>query len=395
MAGKGAGMAHQQADSLLLESFIRDARKVISALEELNQKDGWAEDEEGLRTFTVMVHGIKSSLRNVGEVALSESAYKLETAGREKDIGAVAASVPLFLNDLRVFLEKIEPPRGNEEGADEDIEELYGKLQAISEMCADYSRKGILDLIAGMESRSKKTEEVLDSVKAYVIHSDFDKADDAVSAYASELSCADFEDRELDWAGKIFLKNEVAGLDIAKGLDRYDSDGETYLKILRSYTVGVSSMLNAMEAAGAEGLDDYERAAHSIKGASRGIFAVQIAKDAEGLEDAAENSDLNYINARNRAFIECVRKLVADIEEMIAVVDAENPKPRKDKPDGELLSRLLAACKVYSVDGVDAAISEIERYQYTSDGGLANGLRECADRMDFAKIIEKLSSLDW
>jgi len=39
-------------------------------------------------------------------------------------------------------------------------------------------------------------------------------------------------------------------------------------------------------------------------------------------------------------------------------------------------------------------VGKIEKYQYTSDDGLANWLRESADRMNFGQVIEKLTGLD-
>jgi len=64
------------------------------------------------------------------------------------------------------------------------------------------------------------------------------------------------------------------------------------------------------------------------------------------------------------------QKIINDIEHVISIVNAETPKPIKDKPDSESMEKLLAACKIYSMDGVNAAMTEIEMYQYISDDGL-------------------------
>jgi len=44
------------------------------------------------------------------------------------------------------------------------------------------------------------------------------------------------------------------------------------------------------------------------------------------------------------------------------------------------------------MDGVDAAMAEIEDYEYKSDGGLAAWLRENVDQMNFVQINERLSA---
>jgi hypothetical protein len=45
------------------------------------------------------------------------------------------------------------------------------------------------------------------------------------------------------------------------------------------------------------------------------------------------------------------------------------------------------------MDGVNAAIDEIERYTYTSDGGLAEWLKEGALTANFEEMVERLSRL--
>jgi HPt (histidine-containing phosphotransfer) domain-containing protein len=248
-----------------------------------------------------------------------------------------------------------------------------------------------LDLLAGIKGCSKETRAVLDSIKEQVLHSDFDEAGSAAAAYMDELSSVNSETRAGNQIKPRFQNREIAGLDIAKGLELYEGDEETYAVVLRVYAKDVRSMLSSIETAGRNKLDEYGRAVHSIKGMSRGIFAEAAGNDAALLEKAAKNGDLNYINEHNGAFLETVRKLVFELESTLSTIDAENPKPKKNKPDAELLVKLVSACRAYSMDGVDAAMEEIEKYEYTADEGLAVWLRESIDRGGFIKIAEKLS----
>jgi HPt (histidine-containing phosphotransfer) domain-containing protein len=191
-----------------------------------------------------------------------------------------------------------------------------------------------------------------------------------------------------------FKNKEITGLDIVRGIEQYEGDEETYLRVLRSYAEAVHSRLSTIETFSADTLADYERAVHSIKGASYGIFAEQVGKDAESLEKAAKNGNLDYISEYNGAFFENTLKFVTELNNVITAIDAENPKLPKDTPDAEVLSKLMAACKTYDMDGADAAMEEIEKYRYTSDNGLANWLRESMDRMAFPQIVDKLSDLN-
>jgi len=366
--------------ALLIESFVRDAVKVVVLLEELSAQPGWFENEDYLHKFTIMIHGIKSSLANIGESKLSESALLLEQAGRDRNISLVTESIPDFLNQLRALQEKLKPEQ-EESGADDDIEDLRGKLKNLEEMCADYNRKGALNILAEMKNCSKKTKAVLDNIKEYVLHSDFDDALSAVAKFLAGLSPR-------------MLNKDIAGLNIAEGLHRYNDDEATYLRVLRSYTVNIGSMLRSIEAISEEKLADYEITVHGIKGASLDIFAEQIGKSAKELEMAAKAGDFSYIKAHNSEFLESVRKLISELGNVLSDIDAENPKPKKEKPDSNVLAKLLTACKVYDMDGADAAMEEIEKYQYTDDYGLANWLRENIDMMNFAQIVQKLSNLN-
>jgi len=188
------------------------------------------------------------------------------------------------------------------------------------------------------------------------------------------------------------LNMQISGLDIPKGLRRYRGDIRAYLMLLRSYAANIDSVLKTVELLSDERIVDYEIAVHGIKGASLDIFAEEVGTLAKKLEEEAKARNMDFLYENNAAFLEAVRKLVAEIKEALAVWDAENPKPKKDKPDGEILKKLVVACKNYNMKEADAAIDEIEKYQYTSDDGLALWLRESVDRVDFEEIIEKLSA---
>ena len=371
-----------QDDALLLESFIRDAGKTVAVLEELKQR---AEDD--LRKFITTVHGIKSSLFNIGEEELSEAAFSLEQAGRERQIGQIAASAPGFLAELRSLLEKLGPALDADmDGIEEDVDDLCGKLLDIQVACADYDRKGALEILAGIRNVSKETKAVLDNIKECVTHSDFEEAENVASAFAAGLFDSPAQGQSAWLAGY-----EIAGLDIARGLERYDGDEDLYIKVLRSYAASVGAMLEAIETVSEDMLADYKIKVHGIKGTSYDFFATQIGKDAEALEHAATRGDFGYISEHHPAFLKDAHELVEAIEGALRELDAKNPKPKKDKPDSDALSKLLNACKNYDLDAADAAIGEIGKYQYEADDGLADWLREHMDRMDFTEIVERLS----
>ncbi|MDR2531873.1 MAG: response regulator [Oscillospiraceae bacterium] len=192
-------------------------------------------------------------------------------------------------------------------------------------------------------------------------------------------------------AAALLLGGGISGLNTADGLERYDGDVKTYLKILRLYAASTNSMLDTIENVSEDKLKDYEITVHGIKGSSFDIFAGQIGEEAKRLEEAAKDGDLDYIAEHNPLFLEAARKLICDISNVISAASIETPKPKKDKPDSEALKRLAAACEVYSINEVNAAMEEIEGYRYESDDDLVKWLRDNVDIMNYSQIVQKLS----
>ncbi|MCL2380747.1 MAG: ATP-binding protein [Treponema sp.] len=194
-------------------------------------------------------------------------------------------------------------------------------------------------------------------------------------------------------SGRRFPLGTIAGLDMEKGLERFNGDTESYIQVLRSYAANSRALLKTAAKVTKDTLADYAITVHGIKGASWGICAGPVGDMAEALEKAAKEGNLGFVLSNNAAFIEDSEKLLADMEAMLDTIPAEKPKPKKDKPDTETLLKLLSACEAYEMDGVDAAMTEIESCEYEADGGLAAWLRENINKMNFAQIRERLAGL--
>ena len=135
----------------------------------------------------------------------------------------------------------------------------------------------------------------------------------------------------------------------------------------------------------------YEIVVHGIKGTSNSLFASEIGKKAEKLEHAAVERDLEYIYKHNPELINDVLKLTEEISKVLKEVEDDNPKPLKNKPDPALLSDIIAGCKVFSINSVNAAIEKLEEYQYETDNELVGWVRENIKTMKFKEIADKLS----
>ena len=185
----------------------------------------------------------------------------------------------------------------------------------------------------------------------------------------------------------------IPGLHMNEGIERFGGDEEAYLQVLHSYAANTAQLLEALRKTDRDNLADYAITVHGIKGSSRSIGASIVGDQAEALEKAAKAGDLAFVLANNAAFIDTASTLISGLSELLRQMSSEHPKPKKDKPDEEVLARLFAACEHYDMDGVDAAMTEIERNEYEADSEFTAWLRENVEQMNFAQIKEKLVSM--
>jgi len=188
------------------------------------------------------------------------------------------------------------------------------------------------------------------------------------------------------------LEKGIPGVNIEKGLSRFYGDKNAYVDVLRSYAKNTLPLLEESKKINKEDLTSYTTVVHGIKGSSSGICAEEVADIAGSLEKSAQTGDHDYIKANNANLVKTAEKLISNIEAILKEIDADNQKNKKEKPDSETLSRLLRACENYEMSNVDAALEELETYDYETDGELVIWLRENAELMNFNEIVEKLST---
>jgi signal transduction histidine kinase len=157
-------------------------------------------------------------------------------------------------------------------------------------------------------------------------------------------------------------------------------------------------MLQFIENTNVDDIASYRIKVHGIKGASYDIYAEQIAKKFEKLENAAVSEDVEYIKKNNTSSITSARKLLTKINELLKEIKDENPtteqKPKKDMIDDFLLEELSEACRSYDVSAAEKAMDEIEMYEYETDKELSGWLRENVDLINFAEVVDRVEGLE-
>jgi len=188
------------------------------------------------------------------------------------------------------------------------------------------------------------------------------------------------------------LHSGIPGLDISKGIAHFGKNADIYLEVLQSFARNNRPLLDDIKVVHADNVSEYAVIIHGIKGSIYGIFAEEAGREALALEEAAISRNIDYITANNQKFLDIMHKLIADIESVIGE-GLRNMKPVKDKPDGALLAQLLSACDDYDIDEIDAAMTEIEKWEYACDDGLAAWLRTHLDQGKYKSIQDKLAGI--
>ncbi|MCL2003602.1 MAG: ATP-binding protein [Oscillospiraceae bacterium] len=173
---------NEALEAELRRYFVLDAENAVAVLDALYAKmpelDG--EDEE---EYIVTVHGMKSSLANIGEPALSGVARRLEDAGKTRDMAAIAEETPAFISALRELLGKYAKKETAAGAAlsDEDMAFLREKLGGFLAACESFDRpaaKAILDELR-QKAWPAHIAGALDGVGTHLLHSAFKSAMDA------------------------------------------------------------------------------------------------------------------------------------------------------------------------------------------------------------------------
>ena len=226
-----------------------------------------------------------------------------------------------------------------------------------------------LDILLNQWVRNKQTEETLWKAEQ-------EQGDDAGEASGGLLEGVD-----------------VPGLDLNGGLTRYGGE-EVYLGILRSYAVHTPELLERLRSLSRETLGDYAVTVHGIKGASYGICAGEVGKQAEALEAAAKAGAYEEVARDNDGFIEQAEALLTRIGELLRNTGMQgDAKQKAPAPDPALLEKLLEASKRFKSTVMEEILAELEGYEYESGGDLVEWLREQMDNLEYEAIQDRLEGM--
>ena len=185
------------------------------------------------------------------------------------------------------------------------------------------------------------------------------------------------------------------GIDFMAGIERYSSKA-VYLDILGTYARTTPKLLEALASLAPNTLASYAITVHGLKSASFGIFASQLAKQAEELEALAKAGDYAAVSAKNADFVAHARHILQTIGRFI--VDDDSTKAKKETRDSRdaideaLLKQMYDANKMFKNTALEELLAEIQKYDYAAarDSELVSFLSEQIDNLEYEKIAQAL-----
>ncbi|MDR1586959.1 MAG: response regulator [Treponema sp.] len=182
----------------------------------------------------------------------------------------------------------------------------------------------------------------------------------------------------------------IEGLDFSGALERFGDDRGIYFDIIKSYVQNTPALLEQLVGYAEEDIAAYRVLVHGIKSSSRSIGAGIVGTEAEALEQAAREGNLDFIMEHNADFVKKARELINELSGILRNYEAK--KPRKAEPDSKTLAVLREACSNYDISVIDKTMEDLEAFEYESRSDLVLWLREQINASEFQMVDERLSS---
>ncbi|MDR3037626.1 MAG: hypothetical protein LBU31_04380 [Coriobacteriales bacterium] len=179
----------------------------------------------------------------------------------------------------------------------------------------------------------------------------------------------------------VLAAHPIEGVDYADGMKRFGDQAAVYLRIIKSFIKNTPATLDELVEVDPAALGDYAIRVHGLKGSCYGISAMVMGDEAKSLELASKAGDWAAIEKGNPLLIARVNQLIAQLSELVSLVeltppDAEDNRPLVDAPSREQLRHLLDAAQCFDVEALEKIIADMGRTRYRLDPTLAERLRE-------------------
>jgi len=167
--------------------FTMDAENAIGVMEGVYAKLD-ASDAAAVERYITAVHGMKTALSLIDETELSDTALRLEQAGKERNYAVLTEETPAFIGALRFLIDKYKPAGYDDtvEISGDDMVYLRDKLRIIKMACEAFDITAAKNALGDLRQKKwpRYVNETLDEISVQLLHSAFRKAADVAGTAA-------------------------------------------------------------------------------------------------------------------------------------------------------------------------------------------------------------------
>ena len=163
----------QNVSPELLSFAIKDITRTLALLDPIMEKSTWS--QEDYTNYTAGVHGMKSAMAYIYEMALSAEAKVLEFAGKNQDMTTIRERSTAFLDALRHILTAQQAAENPDKKAG-DQSVLLVHLEKIVMACSVYNKRNIRTAVEALDKYTwdQHTAKMVETLKEALPHSEFD-----------------------------------------------------------------------------------------------------------------------------------------------------------------------------------------------------------------------------
>lgn len=183
------------------------------------------------------------------------------------------------------------------------------------------------------------------------------------------------------------LINVPLGVEHNGTVDAYLSTLRIYYDFIDEKVKELSRLLTEEDSA------NYAIQVHALKSSLRIIGAEELGEEAQRLENAGKEDDLDYIRSHHEDFLSACESLKEPLSKVFGEASApEEDKPMADKSIlGAMYSELKEAAEEMSCDRLDDIFAEMKEYRIPEEQkGFYEELRSVAGKFEYDRILELL-----
>ena len=180
--------------------------------------------------------------------------------------------------------------------------------------------------------------------------------------------------------------SKIPGLDIKSALEKINWDYDTCIEVIKSFVKTTPLLLDICKNISPENLPLYCTTVHGIKSVAFSFGAMEVGKMAKELEDKSRAGDMAFVKEKNDEFIKALELLLQNLMPLLQVFSNESSKPKKEKPDPEIIAKILEAAENYNIRNLEQGIALLDEYSYTMEAELIVWLKDKSINSDFTAI---------